>query len=588
MIKENYNHLDFPFNILAHALYLQEGRVDSLHYGLFETEQAIESISVQAVQQRVIDLLFNYLPEAHCRILEVGRDLGTSALLLNEHGYSVTCISPDAQQIEIAQQRTNKNIIFKCINYEDFSVADESYDVILFQESAQYIQSLTLFNKAYNLLSKQGVILIIDEFGLQRTEKYNTYNLPVLKYTIDQASRCGFELKEQLDLSAQAAPTVDFLIWLIEKHKTALIADLALESNTLIELLDALREYQQKYRDGHYGYAFLKFAKVQTPPRWKITTVSTQDKKAVRTLFNEVFPPPPMSDAMWEWKYGENQGLGTAAWLGDKMVAHYGGLKRCIHYFGQPKLAVQIGDVMVSTKERSRLRRHGRGVFSLTAATFPECYVGYGALIELGYGFPDRRHMKIAEISGLYAPVGKMIELRWQATLEKPHLWTRIRHLQAEQLDKNTKIINKLWQQMAGCLNDSLVGVRNWKYVQHRYFSHPHKSYELLLISRRFTGQALAVAVIYHEGDLYRVMDFIGHIKYMPETIKQVRRVAGLRNMKQVSVWITENFMSVFALQGSEQHDLNIQIPHSIWSQGVPPEKIKDHWWLMAGDTDFM
>jgi len=70
----------------------------------------------------------------------------------------------------------------------------------------------------------------------------------------------------------------------IEKHRATLLADLDLKQAVLDELLSALREYQQKYHDGHYGYVLLSFAKSK-PPRWKISTVTAQDKKAVREYY---------------------------------------------------------------------------------------------------------------------------------------------------------------------------------------------------------------------------------------------------------------------------------------------------------------
>jgi SAM-dependent methyltransferase len=577
--QRNYANLAFPLNIYAHSLYLQEGNVDYLHYGLFKEGESISKTSARQVQQRATDLLLARLPPPPCRILEVGIGLGTTALQLAERGYTVTGISPDPQQIALTQQRVKESVTLECVTLEAFSAPAESYDVILLQESAQYIQSLALFNKAYSLLAKQGFILIADEVSLRRTP-IDVASLPLLTYTLAQAQRCGFELTEQVDLSAQAAPSVDYLLRVIEKHRATLLADL--DSAVLDDLLNILREYQQKYRDGRYGYVLLKFAKTKAP-RWKITSVTPQDKEAIRALFSEVFAPEQMSDAHWEWKYGQERGLGIAAWHNGKMVAHYGAIIREIHYFGQPKLAIQIADVMVSAKERSRLTR--RGAFFLTAATFPECYVGYGARTWLGYGFPTQRAMKIAEHLGLYAPVGKMIELRWASSTAKPYLWTRIRHLQPQQLEQNKLIINRLWKKMASCLQQALVGVRDWDYVQHRYLLHPHKQYELLLVSRRFSGQALGIVVIHRQDETCRIMDIICDLKHLPEVIKQVRCMAS--GMKQVIVWITENFVTAFP-KPVEQHDLDIQIPHSIWCQGVPPEDIEGHWWLMSGDTDFL
>jgi SAM-dependent methyltransferase len=578
-----YINIAFPLNVYAHSLSLEEDQVDYLHYGLFKPDESIHQ--VQIAQQRSSDLVLKYLPKPPCRILEIGIGLGTTASILAERGYSITGISPDPYQVAIAKERVPDTVNLECISFEAFSAPKESFDVILLQESAQYINSLLLYNKSYDLLSSNGVVLLLDEFSLKRSAEYIVDNLHILTYNVAQAQRCGFNLSEQIDLCKPAAPTVDYLLWVIKKHRASLVAYLALQDGVLDNLLIALGEYKQKYHNGSYGYFLLKFSK-KPDLRWKITTVTAPDKDAVKILFNEVFQPEQMSDALWEWKYGQERGLGIAAWRDGKMIAHYGAIRREINYFGQAKLAIQIADVMVSVKERGSLTR--QGAFFLTAATFPESYVGYGARFWLGYGFPSQRAMKIAEHLNLYAPVGKMIELRWQSNTTKPHLWTRIRHLQPQHKKKNKKIINKLWMNMANSLKKALVGVRDWNYVQHRYFLHPHKQYEILLITRRFTNQALAVVVIHRQDETCRIMDFIGNPKYLPETIKQIRRMAGVWGMKTVIVWITANFSKVFPQQDAEEHDLEIIIPHTIWSKTVPPTEIEGHWWLMSGDTDFL
>jgi cyclopropane fatty-acyl-phospholipid synthase-like methyltransferase len=580
-----YCQLDFPLNIYAHCLYLEQGKVDYLHYALFTQEESFQQI--QIAQQRSTELLLARLPRPPARILEIGVGLGTTAKQLVERGYEVTGISLDCQQIALAQQRCQEShrLSLKCIAWEEFSAPVASYDIILLQESAQYLDTLLLFNKAYELLTPDGFVLVADEVNLKKTPKYATYGLPSLTYTLAQAQRCGFELIENLDLSLSAAPTIDYLLWVIKKHYTTLQIDLNLTFSVLDDLLKSLDEYQQKYYDGHYNYVLLKFKKSK-PPRWKITAVTSTDKLAIRQLFNEVFAPEQMTDHHWEWKYGQGRGLGIVAWRNGHLVAHYGGVLRDISYFGQPKPAVQITDVMVSALERGVFTR--RGVFFLTTATFLECYMGYGALTWLGFGFPDQRAMKIAQHLDLYAPVGEMIELRWQTTLGKPHFWTRIRHLHPQFHHKNKIIIDKLWQQMQTSLSHALVGVRDWHYIHHRYLSHPNKQYEILLISNRFTGQALGIAIIERQEGTCHLRDFIGNIKHIPMVIKQIRRMAGHWGMHQVSLWITENFASVFPLSQAEQHPLPIQIPHNIWSQGVSSEEIQGHWWLMSGDTDFL
>ena len=569
--------LEFPLDLYAMALSGSEGPADYSHY--HDLDETAKTAFTFKVQHRADELLFGFLPPPPCRILNVGAGLG-----ITSNCYSVTSLSPSGQKAII--DRHGIGLDLNHTTYEDFSAPEESYDVILFRGSAKYVQSLSLFNKAHRLLAKNGILLIADEVGLRRSSNYDSYDLPLLSYELAQASRCGFELNEQVDLSDEAAADIDVLLSGREGSIPSWLSNHSITPN----LWSKLQEYQRRYHDGHYGYVVSKFSKVQTSPRWQIAALRRQDREAVKTLFSEVFAPQVMSDALWEWKYGDNRGLGIVAWLGDKLVAHYAASTRSILYFGVPKLAAQICDVMVDRKERSRLRRAGHGVFALTAATFAECFMGYGALTELGFGFPTERAMKVAERLGLYAPVGKMVELQWSPTRGKPAFQTRLSFLQSEPVQRIAKLVDGLWNNMAPCFTHSLIGARDWRYVQHRYFSHPENNehYKLLLISNRLTGKAKAMVVLCCGDDRCLIADFIGHVKYIGATVAEVRRMAALWGMKQVLVWITENFASVFPTQDAEQQDMGIQIPHSIWSYGVKREVVDGRWWLMAGDTELV
>ncbi|OQW94943.1 MAG: hypothetical protein BWK79_04175, partial [Beggiatoa sp. IS2] len=519
----------------------------------------------------------------------VGIGLGTLADLLVRQGYEVTGISPDPYQIMIAEQRAkDNNCRLQCVSFEEFNTLDQSFDVILLQESAQYIKPLTLFNKAFRLLNDRGKILLVDEVGLRRGPEDGIEGLPLLRYTLAQAQRCGFKVLEQIDLSKRAAPTVDYLLRVIQTHRAQLLVDLELSEHTLTALLHSLQLYQQKYGDGRYGYLLLLLEKTELP-RWQVTEVTANDQETVRALFAEVFGHT-MSHAQWHWKYGEGRGMAMAAWQQGQLVAHYGGLVRELRYFGQPKGGVQIVDVMVSTTERGLLTR--RGPYFLVGATFPECYAGYGSRILLGFGFPTQRAIRAAELLGLYAEVGKMVEVRWLTLAGNPSLCSRVRHLKPQEDSADGALINQLWEQMHPHLCQAIVGVRDWHYVQHRYLTHPHKSYELLLVTRRLTGQPLGIVVLYREEalDICKLIDMIAPLNHFPVLIKQARRIVGNWGLHTLTAWITENFVE--CLQPSDMdgeiHHLDIRIPHCLWYEGPPTEEVKGKWWLMGGDTDFM
>ena len=577
-------HLNFPLNVYAHCLYLQQGQVDYLHYGLVkETEDAWE-IGALAAQQRSTELLLSYLPPPPGRILEVGVGLGTLAAVLTNRGYQITGISPNPYEIALSQERVDETVKLHCVSFEEFNAFDSSYEVILLQESAQYLKPLTLFNKAHSLLTEKGLLLLVDEFSLRRTPSDGIEGLPELKYSLAQAKRCGFKLIEHLDLSKSAAPTVDYLLKVIAIHREQLLVELNLSIEQLEGLLSALRLYQQKYFEGRYGYTLLLFEKTQTP-RWKITEVTPEDQAAMRMLFAQVFNHE-MSPALWEWKYGQGRGLAIAAWKERKMVAHYGGIIRELWYFGTPKTGVQITDVMVSEQERGILTR--RGPYFLVGATFSECYAGYGTRILLGFGFPTQRAIQAAERLGLYAEVGKMTEIRWSTRQGMFHWWTRIRHLHPLEYKTDQDIVNLLWKQMQAFFKHVIIGARDWHYIQHRYLAHPHKHYEILMVSNRFTGRPLGIVVLRREKEICQLLDIIAPITQITTIIQQTRRIVARWGISTISLWITENFSMLFTQTGGNLHSLDVRIPHCIWYEGPPTEEIQGNWWLTGGDTDFM
>lgn len=577
-------YFTFPFNVYAHSLYLQQGQVNYLHYGLVEENEDVWELGALAAQQRSTDLLLTRLLPPPCRILEVGIGLGTLAALLTEQGYQVTGICPDPYQIATARQRIKHGFRLQCLSFEEFNTLEQSYKIILLQESAQYLKPLTLFSKAHHLLSDQGQLLIIDEVGLQRYPQDGLESLPLLKYSLAQAERCGFKLLEQIDLSKKIVPTLDYFLSLIQIYQTQLLSDLNLSTQQLMNLIDSLRLYQDKYRDGRYGYVFLRFEKTKTP-YWQVLEITPNDQEAVRALFERVFNNQ-MSQALWEWKYGQGRGMAVAAWKKGQIIAHYGGVIRELLYFGIPKTGVQIADVMVDKHERGILTRHGP--YFLAGATFPEHYAGYGNRILLGFGFPTARAIRIAELLSLYAEVGKMTEIRWSTRSGWPHLRTRIRHLHFLEPAVDREIVKQLWNQMQDDFKTAIIGVRDGDYIQHRYISHPLKHYDILLVSNRFGGQPLGIVVLYREAEVCRLLDIIAPLNQLSTLIKQTRRIVGRWGIPTLSLWITENFVDLFTQRGGETYPLDIRIPHCIWYEGPPVSEVQGKWWLMGGDTDFL
>lgn len=246
-----YRDFYYPLNVFMHILTHEEGGVDALHYGLFERDD--EPIGV--AQARSTQLLFDRLPAPPARLLEAGIGLGTTLGRLQQRGYDMVGITPDERQIAVARERHPQADI-RCARFEDFSDDGRRFDLILFQESSQYIESNALFAKAAELSDR---VLVLDEFALQPVEREGA--LHQLQGFLDAAEKHGFHKTDELDLSRAADPTVGWFMRRIPKYKESLIRDLGLTAEQVDDLVTSGESYRDLYRRGLYGYRLLQFTR---------------------------------------------------------------------------------------------------------------------------------------------------------------------------------------------------------------------------------------------------------------------------------------------------------------------------------------
>ncbi|HEX7808590.1 MAG TPA: hypothetical protein VF608_07695 [Thermoanaerobaculia bacterium] len=245
-----YKDFYYPLNVFMHILTHEEGAVTYLHYGLFEKPG--ETIGV--AQERSTQLLLSRLPEPPASILEVGIGLATTLKKLTDLGYDVEGITPDEKQIAMIRARYGDAVRVHCAPFETFP-ATRRYDLLVFQESSQYIDSEALFAKALTLSDE---IVVLDEFSLKPLD---APGLHALNDFLAAAARHGYELYENLDLSEQAAPTMEYFATRIPEYRERLIADLALTGEQVDALVDSGARYRELYRDGVYGYRLLCLAR---------------------------------------------------------------------------------------------------------------------------------------------------------------------------------------------------------------------------------------------------------------------------------------------------------------------------------------
>ncbi len=249
----SYRNFPFPLNVLLSVLEREEGTVASMHYGLFEGPED----SIATAQERSTALLLSRLPPPPARLLEVGIGLGTTLALLTEMGYAAEGVTPDPVQAAAAVARFGGRIRVHTTSLEHFETTSR-FDVVLFQESSQYIDSDALFRKVRALAAPGVSVVVLDEFALEPVEKPGA--LHRLDLFLAAAKSEGFSLEEEIDVTMQAAPTIDYFLERIPRHRAEIERDLGLEPARIDELLASGSGYRERYRSGTYGYRLLRLA----------------------------------------------------------------------------------------------------------------------------------------------------------------------------------------------------------------------------------------------------------------------------------------------------------------------------------------
>ncbi len=247
-------HRDFPFplNVLFHVLLAEEGKVESLHYGLFDRDDD----SILDAQRRSTALLLERLPPAPSRLLDVGMGIGTTLARLAALGYDAEGITPDESQVAVARSRFGDVLRARAVSFEAFET-NSRYDAILFQESSQYIDSSRLFLKCRQLAASGARTIVLDEFATRAVNRPGA--LHRLDHFLAAAREHGFRHEEEIDLSARAAPTVAYFLERLSRRRAELVADLGVSAEQIDALVDSGNAYRDLYRSGDYVYRLLRF-----------------------------------------------------------------------------------------------------------------------------------------------------------------------------------------------------------------------------------------------------------------------------------------------------------------------------------------
>lgn len=582
----NLQQLSYPLNVYASLLQQTYGCVDSLHFGLArgggqgDGQEGDLPMDYPAMQQATRALLCACLPTEPAVIVDAGCGLGSLAARMSALGHRVLAISNNAEEVRIARLNAPEAQVVLA----DYAVLQpaEPADVVVMEHSAQYFDSLLLLSKAREWLSAGGSLLLLDEFQLQDHVPMHN-GRPLLAHFLRQAVCSGFTIGFARNLGVEVAPGLGHLEQLLRQHAQSLMETTGIDSKQLATLADGFALQAEHLATEATGYVLLELRcprlDASSPVFGNIDSFNAAE---VEPLFESSFDSRFERD-LWQWKYTE-RGQAVVARISGQLVAHYGGVSRDIEYFGQARRAVQICDVMVMPEHRSFVGRDT--LFFRTAATFLEQYVGNTGAHLLGFGFPNQRVLRMARRLGLYDLTDSFIELRYTpAEQSQQFSGSSLQPFGLEDPAGRT-LVDALWQDMAARFTDHIIGVRDWSYLQYRYCRHPlwRSGYESVLVE---CAQGQAVAIVKHVPGACLLMDLVGPPPaFRPALQMLVSWLA--RDGKPLTCRITEAHAERLMLPGTQVQSLDIGIPCSIWTRGPDPEQLRGHWWLTAGDMDFV
>ena len=324
------------------------------------------------------------------------------------------------------------------------------------------------------------------------------------------------------------------------------------------------------------------------------------DSKAVTALHTLVFGPDV--DAAWfSWKYGQDTGQGRAlgVWHGQDLIAYCGGLPRTLWLDGKSRCGLQIGDVMVHPAWRGILTR--RGPFFQVSQGFYQQQLGRAPerAFQLGFGFPNARHLRLAVLLGLLHDGGVMESLHWpvlaatRARLPWHWRWQELLPAQA----RFDRAVNTAWQAMRIGSPELLLGQRDAAYLRWRFVNRPPSGnavasvtprYRFFELHRPCSVHSSGVAVLDLRTRSAHWLDWIGPIGLIPLASTACRLQAAQAGATDLTTWASAAVAQCLANTGIAQREVCATLGLPCASDLAPAEAAGLPWWLMGGDTDFL
>lgn len=354
-VRCKMKELPRPFNYYRMVL-----DSDHLHFGLWPDDQP--KLSLEQAQEQMFKTLLSYFPNPPASVLDIGSGLGKSAFELAQRGYQVTAISPSEKLINYAKSYYNHpNIVFHNLGYLECKTVfgSELFDVLLFQESLQYLHPLDqVFQLARRLLKPKGRIIIGDEIRYD-TQLQEVTAVHLLSDILIAMLRNGFRLKVDQRIGKSVHQTCDHIIQRFVGNFDHLVLNLNHgysqdSQESLAHFLTGWRQQKKWYENGQFDYCLLMARKDEI----FCQEYQPGDEHDILKLFKQVFLHKRTLEH-WYWKFRDNPfgqlKIAKAVTKDGRLAAHFSGYPVVFHSNVSSEselLTLQVGDTMTNPEFR--------------------------------------------------------------------------------------------------------------------------------------------------------------------------------------------------------------------------------------------
>lgn len=520
---------------------------DHLHFGLWREDNP--QLSMEEAQQAMFEYLLSFFPPPPAEVLDVGCGLGLSAGLLSRKGYNVTAIAPSPEMIQYARQNYGgSGAQFRVLGFfdeDDVVFSEGRYDVLLLQESAQYVSPLgDLVKKARRLLRAEGVLIIGDETCYDESIKPETAVHLSRDFNIALAEN-GFRITENKRVGKEISLTYDFVIGELTRNRDRITAECAEKGAAGLDFfIDGWNRQKTWNLQGKTGYEIF----VARKDSFSIKPYSSGDESKILPVFNEVFGTQ-RTIGHWYWKFRDNPygsyKISQAFSEEGKLVAHYAGYP--VPFYcdtgGIPGifLSLQIGDTMTLPE----VRHIGRGKTSILSRTTRHFYARYCEEVPFTYGFNTGTIKKFGERFLGYQYIDpvpyRVKKITVSSILSYPFLKKIFSKYHVRIIDVFDRAFDSLFDRTAPSYR--FLVKRESRYLKWRYRDCPDKDYLMLSVHNRM-GRLVGWSVFLAKGDKLIWGDALFDREYPDAVEYLLSYVSGasfFKGVERIEGWFSRN-----------------------------------------------